>query len=830
MKPTVLEPTPILDAPSPSCGLGGLLALVDGAKRALPLAEVKVGASIAGGCCCTVIEQRFRNDYERPLEAVHIFPLPEDGAVVELELVAGDLTIRGECKEREEAAADFAQARAEGHRAALLDQERDDVHTLRVTNLPPQTEVVVRLTVVERLALVDGRFRWRFPTVIAPRFLPGVERGHDGPGALPDTDRVPDASKLQPPLRLEGGTTLELQAEIEGPVSRLQSSLHALSMSLESGRIRVAPSGKATLNKDFVLSFACGAPEATSAQAWTDGKHTLVQVNPPSAALPQALPRDAVFVVDISGSMRGSKMRAAKDALHAALHGLVDGDRFLLIAFDDRLERFDRGFRAYDAASLQEADAWIARLAARGGTEMLPAAQAALEGETPDGRLRTVLFITDGQAWNEGELVPAVAKRRKGARFFTLGIGTAVNAALLKTLARVGGGTCELTTPDAAIEETVARLEARFGSPLTDGVKVEGMLAARPEPATVFLGRPASLFVEGAPESLRVVGREAGGSLKLTVRPQRVSFPLGALWARERVAYLQDRLLLKPYEEEALKPDIIAVSLEHRIASRFTSFVAVDRSSKVHTGSRVEVVQPAELPEDWDASFKGGPAVGGAITGALRLLSAAPASVPPPASFAPSPAADRDDFGGGPRMRSRGPGSGGAPSAPADRSKRRGGGFFSRLFGGSSKSESFSVGMPPKQKKKRKPAKVRVFDADGAPEARSAPAPSSPPAELGAILAREQRADGSFGGDVRRTAAAVLALVLLGHTRRSGRRSRVLLKAFRWLEGRTEPEAVLARNILQAAEAGQTPTPDAAWRKLCDALPEGKMLAAALAG
>jgi Ca-activated chloride channel family protein len=553
--PTDLPCRPMICEPRPDDrGLGGLVALAAGAERALPLREVRARASIAGGCCRTVIEQTFENTLDTPMEAVHLFPLPEDGAVTEVELVCGELVVRAECKERQEAQAVFDRARQDGHRAALLTQERDDVHTLRVTNLPPGEAVRVRIVVVENLPSVDGRWRWRFPTTVPPRYLPGDPTGHAGPGVLPDTDAAPDASRLQPPLRLAGGTRLDLEVAISGAVSHLESSLHALKLDL-GGTLRVAPSGTATLDRDFVLAFSTGDDQATAARAWTDGRFTLVTVDPPVVAMPDALPRDAVFVLDISGSMGGAKLDAAKQALTGALHGLVPGDRFLLIAFDDRLEFFQQGFSDYNDRTLAQADRWIGNLSARGGTEMLPAIAAALKGEPPEGRLRTVLFITDGQAWNEDQLVAAVAGRRKRSLFFTLGIDTAVNGAMLKRLARAGGGTCELATPQDDIDGIIANLEARFGSPVAEGVRPRGFQAASLGDAELFTGRPAALLFEGSPESVVIEGRSAEGAFTLSAAPLRVDFPLGALWARRRVAALQDRLTLRPFEEEMLRPD-----------------------------------------------------------------------------------------------------------------------------------------------------------------------------------------------------------------------------------------------------------------------------------
>ncbi|HYO12002.1 MAG TPA: VIT domain-containing protein [Thermoanaerobaculia bacterium] len=781
--PVPVEPAPFLPSwvPDPR-GLGALMAQ----DKPLPLAEVRVRAEIVGSFARTVVEQRFENPYDQALEVVHIFPLPPDGAVVELELLAGDKLVRGECRERKEARASFDAAREAGHRAALLEAERADVHTLRVTNIPPKTPVSVRLVIVEVLTAVDGRLTWRFPTTVAPRYTPGEPTGHEGLGVMADTDAVPDASRISPPLRLSGGTRLDLEVRMAGPVTGLSSSLHAVRVDLEDGGIRVAPSARTTLNRDFVLAFTTADPDWATARAWTDGRFTAVLVEPPAQAILRSLPRDAVFVVDISGSMAGPKMEAAKKALQSALHGLVSSDRFRLIAFDNEVDVFRPGFVSYDDVSLAEADRWIEALDARGGTEMLPAVEQALDSEPEAGRVRTVLLITDGQSTDEARLVPAVANRRNGALVFTLGIDTAVNESLLKRLARVGGGTCELCTPHDDIEAVVARLEARFGSPLATGVTVEGGAAARPEPAVLFAGRPVTLLVEGAPPTLQVKGELPGGNLSEPVAPSRVETPLGALWARERVAWLEDRLVLRPYEEEAIRPEILRIALEHRIASRFTSFVAVDETMTA-TGERVEVVQPVEGPADWDLLNRGVVAAG----------------VPP----SPAPAMMRR------RLAAPAPTGFAAPVA--------------RVFAAA--ADLAGADFPDLEmlkttkvvKEKRASAILADFEQElgitrGAPEEPSDPA---------GTLARTQGADGSYGGDLARTAAALLALVVLGHTRRSGTRQRVVLKAAAWLDARRkEPLAALVLGVLKTAEQGEIPKPDSAWEPLYRAGTEGAML------
>ena len=738
-----LEPTITIEMEEEPKDMGGLIALAEGKELALPLKRVKVRADMVGDCCRTVIEQHFGNELNKVMEAIHIFPLPEDGAVVEMELEAGDVVVKAECRRREEAEKVFKEAREEGYQAGLLTQERADVHTLRVTNLPPKSDVVVRIVVVERLETVDGRWRWRFPTVIAPRYLPGTPISHDGPGVLPDSDHVPDASHLQPPLRLEGGTRLDLEVRIHGSIQELESSLHAVRLGLgENGQggIRIAPSGKATLDRDFVLAFSFATESKTGIHAYTDGAHSLVFVEPPSVEIPDALPRDAVFVIDRSGSMSGPKMEAAKLALKSALHGLQASDRFMLISFSNDMQSYAAGFSEYTQKSLEKADKWIDKNQAGGGTEMLPAIKEALYEDRLEGRSYTVLLITDGQVWNEAELVAAVANRREEARFFTMGIGTAVSASLLKRLARVGGGTCELLTPSEDIEGAVARMEARFGSPIAEDVVLEGGVPAVEHPKSLFIGRPTSWLLKGAPGSVKVVGVTSVGELELETEPVKIEFPLGALWARERVSMLEDQITLQPSQEEAIRPEIIQIALQYQIASRFTAFVAVEKTKMV-TGERIEVVQPVELPMDWDQAFLGTPRgdqmKGMALRSAGQYAMAAPR---PMADMVMATASEAPEQLGRLRRKSR------------------------------------------REDKEVIPSKVMGETLDGQ-------------------LARVQNADGSFGGDLKQTAAALIALVLLGHTRRKGIRRRTVLKAVKWLEvHRSDPSASFALEALQRVE------------------------------
>ena len=766
-------------------GMGGMRA-ADG--RVFPLKTVKVRTSIAGACARTVIEQQFANPFDETLDVTWIFPLPGDGALTELELRAGDIVVRGECQRREEALRQFTEARAEGKLTALVETEQRGVQTLSLAGVAPKTEVTVQLIVVELLPVVDSRFRWQFPTTIAPRYTPGAEWGHSGLGVHADTDAVPNASRLTPPIRLAGGTILDMEVEIAGPLSSLESSLHAVKLTLDADRVRIAPSATTTLNRDFILEFSSAESSVTMSRAYTDGEYTVAIVEPPTEMDTQALPRDAVFVVDISGSMEGVKLDAAKAALKGALHGLQREDRFKVLAFDDRVERFRADFVDYNDQNMRAADEWITNLHSRGGTEMLAAIQESLAGDTAAGRLRTVLFITDGQSNDETRLLPAVANRKGNAVFFTLGIDTAVNASLLKVLAKAGGGTCELCTPSDNIDAIVAKLEARFGSPLLSDVKVSG--AARPDGQTVFTGRPAAILLEGSPDVVQIRATSRTGEFSASVVPTRIQFSLGALWARERVSWLEERITLRPFEEEAIKPEIVRIALAHHIASKFTSFICVDHSVRT-VGERRHVVQPVEMPSQWELMPQQ------AMASYARAM-----PLPAPAPTMAQALKAAEDLMDAHPMRSMTF----ARSMPE---------ITRETPQGSFSSFSESVGQ----------FVGKIFGSSTADSAEDFV--QSVSADYAGVLARTQSANGSYDNDVGRSAAALLALILLGSTRRRGDRRRTVKKLVEWLETqRSDARATVALTALSDAEASSgRANPTAEWRVLTREGLEGQMLA-----
>jgi len=170
---------------------------------------------------------------------------------------AAGRVVVAQLKERAQARADYEQALAEGRRASIAEEERPEVFTLRVGNIVPGEQVTVRLSLVQPLPYEDGEATFRFPLVVAPRYVPGnpLPGAPVGAGVEPDTDAVPDASRISPPVLLPGvpnPVRLSIDVDVDPaglPLEGVRSSLHAVVQ--EGDRISIRPGER--VDRDFVL-------------------------------------------------------------------------------------------------------------------------------------------------------------------------------------------------------------------------------------------------------------------------------------------------------------------------------------------------------------------------------------------------------------------------------------------------------------------------------------------------------------------------------------------------------------------------------------------------
>jgi Ca-activated chloride channel family protein len=561
----------------------------------LPLRAVTVRASIAGDCAVTELTEHYANTSDLPLDVLHTIPLPASCAVIGFEIKAGDRVVRGLCRAKAAAREEFEAAKARGKSTAIVERVRDDLHRISLANVPPRTEIEVTLRLAERLGVKDGRFEYRLPTALSPKYVPGTPTGHDGDGWSLDTDDAPDASHLTPPMLVDTQIPVRLEVRIAHGVTQVMPSIALNERQRPDGTVVFEPAAPLTCSGDVVIRFWTRT-ERAAMRAYTDGERTLVVLDPPADRTPALeRTREAVFVLDRSGSMRGTRLSAAKKALAHALRALKPTDLFRVIAFDDKLESSCDSLVPATSKHVSAAIKWAKAIHARGGTEAIPALRAACTPPVNAGHVRTVLFITDGAVGNDTQLLQLTSKLDPACRITVMGIGRAPSNALLERLARLGGGTCTIVTSDDDIAAELKSLDAELAGPIAFGLHEAGTDPSACRTADLFAGRGGTLFLDGARTRVKLTSADGAFAAECDVTPSPM--PLGPLWARAEVERLEDRRISHPAEAKEIDAAIERLGLAHHIQTRMTSFVAVDEQSRV-TGEAISLVQPVSRADD----------------------------------------------------------------------------------------------------------------------------------------------------------------------------------------------------------------------------------------
>jgi Ca-activated chloride channel family protein len=533
------------------------------------------------------------------VEGIYVFPLPDSAAVDRMRLYIGERFIEADVKEKEDAKKTYNAAKQAGKRASLVEQQRANLFTTSVANVAPGERVVVEIEYLEDLRYEDGRFSLRFPMTLTPRYIPGQGLpDRQGNGWSADTDRVPDASLITPPMvTASRAHKLALTASIDAGMllDSVSSRYHPVKVTEQDGRYSVTlDSGSVPMDHDFELVWQPTPSARPRAMAFTEtisGKpYHLLMVMPPDEALASTalMPREVVFIIDTSGSMHGVSITQAKRALTLALEGLQPQDLFNVIEFNSSTDVLYRQSVAASNNNVRNALAFVSQLEANGGTEMRPALAAALRMPAHETHLRQIIFITDGSVGYEDEMFSMIEAQLGNARLFTVGIGSAPNSWFMQKAAEAGRGTFTFIGALHEVQEKMNGLFGKLKHPQVTGIDVQwpSGVVVDSNPVTVpdlYLGEPVVIkarasgnYRKGATARISGHSTSGGWSTDLPLTTTHPSPGIGALWARAKIAGLMDQERRGGGAE--IRGAIVSTAIEHHLVSKYTSLVAVDKT------------------------------------------------------------------------------------------------------------------------------------------------------------------------------------------------------------------------------------------------------------
>ncbi len=571
----------------------------------------------------TRVTQKFSNPTNAWVEGVYVFPLPENSAVDSLRMRVGDRMIEGHVQERARAKATYRKAKSQGRKASLVEQERPNLFTTSIANLGPDEEVEVILTYQEDIHYDQGRFSLRFPMVVAPRFIPGKTRveGFSGSGWGENTAEAPDAARITPPVSDPSGPRSHLvtiRAEIDTgfALEEVESSSHPILVrATEKNVYRVLlEGGSVPANADFLLDWRPIVGAAPGAalfrEEWRGEHYALLMVLPPmpKIASQTRVSREMIVVIDTSGSMGGESIVQARRAVDFALGTLRPDDAFNVIRFDSNFHKLFDSARPATSLAIAGARSWVGRLEADGGTNMLPALEAALTPGRESRAVRQVIFVTDGAVGNESALFDTILRNLGQSRLYTVGIGAAPNSHFMSKAAEFGRGTFTYVAHPGEVAKKMGALFRKLESPILHDLVVDWDVAGvetwpRRVP-DVYLDEPVVIAARLPKEAGKVIlrGRRGGEEVTLELPLEGGSNHSGVarLWARRKIAALMDSL----HEGESVdrvSVEVASLGVRHHRVTRWSSLVAVDVTPTAPVGVVPDTRAVASLlPRGWD--------------------------------------------------------------------------------------------------------------------------------------------------------------------------------------------------------------------------------------
>lgn len=586
----------------------------------LPLKETDVKTNINGIIAETYVTQIYTNEGQKPINAIYVFPGSTKVAVHGMTMQIGDEIIKAKIKERVEAKQEFEEAKNEGKSASLLEQERPNVFTMNVANIMPGDIVKVELHYTETISSTDGKYEFVFPTVVGPRYV------------SPATDVSDDHNDFtESPYLMDGKTppgsyniTVNLNSAV--PISNVNCQSHKIVTDINNNKALITLENPKEYagNRDFILDYTLTGSEINSGlmlnKGGIAGENTpkenffMLTVQPPErVTLKDILPREYIFVLDVSGSMNGFPINTAKILIGNLVSSLRRTDTFNVILFAGTSAQMSPKSVPATSYNINRALDLIEQEEGGGGTELVPALQSAIDiPRTSKDVARSVIIITDGYISEESEIFDIIGKNLGETDFFSFGIGDGVNRYLIEGIAKVGQGEAFVITDPAKADEEATNFRRYIQSPILRNIKVtyNGFDAYDVEPKkspTLFAKKPIVMYGKWKGEAegtIEITGTKGNGETYRQViqvddaQPMENNSALPYLWARARVEQLMDYGLQEDEDSvERFKKEVTQIGLDYSMLTPFTSFIAVTEQVR-NTGSEAkDVNQPLPLPQ-----------------------------------------------------------------------------------------------------------------------------------------------------------------------------------------------------------------------------------------
>ena len=536
-------------------------------SKDLPLLDSATNITIDGVIADIRVKQTYRNDEDKPLEAIYTFPASNYAAVYGLTIKIEDRTIEAIVQEKKKARETYKKAKQEGKSAALLEQDKPNLFTMNVANILPGETIDVELRYTELVRTENNIYTLSYPTTI----------DRNNPNAT--------GYSLDPAINIQLNTPIPVHT-IESPSHQIESIPYSPTMV----KIKVNQDSS-EYGGDFILRYQLAGKNIETGIQLSESleeNYFLLQIEPPTRIESSMIPnREYIFVVDVSGSMSGFPIETSKDLIIKLLKQLNEWEKFNVVFFEAGANVLSLESLEATPDNIDRLTKMLSELDGKGGTDLIGALKRAAEIPRADGYARSIVTITDGFISVESDVFKIIDAQLEDTNYFSFGIGKSVNRHTIDVIARAGYG-------DSYVVSNLKEAN-RFGTNLINTIRypllteidisfgdfevydIEPMYI----PA-LYANKPITITGKwrGTPSGkIEIKGNNGSGEwnkiIDVSNATKSESRALEYIWARKEIQQLQDFVYLDD-PDESLKSKITALGIKHNLLTNYTSFVAVD--------------------------------------------------------------------------------------------------------------------------------------------------------------------------------------------------------------------------------------------------------------